>query len=564
MGKNLTKISSIWPDFPYPELVLPPHFVANKDGIWWSEIVNNKEELQLVMTTPVFITTIYNEVKSQCKYLNLTFLYKGKWQTLEGISMLVIASNAKLLDLARYGLDLHSQNIHKAMYYINAYKNANLYALEEKQAVDSMGWHEGRYYLPSLTGKDVLYTHANKDILECLRFEGSYEDWLSMAKKVRAEGTNGRFAFAIAFAPILLQPLNISENYISLLWDNTSTGKTLLFRVAASCWGSPDFMMTLKGTENGLEARAALFNDMPLILDELQNRVNEREYKGSMASLIYLLYGGKGKLRSKKDSTAAAMARWRTVVAMSGEQSLLSEASTGGLYRRVLEVGMEKPLPEELRTEILQCTSKNYGWAAPLFIDTLTGLLKDRPERLHELYQKFCNELLEIGQDQYMHSLIYACALYGLCDYLASFWLFGADDTEQAYADGLLLANNLLEQASTQEAADDALRAYAFIQEHTTSHYSAFEAFVGENSKPVTNGTCLGFFKDGRVYYIPKEFDRILRQNGFEPLKIRRALASKGLLITDTGRMDKRVRIDFNGKSSGAYICMEYQNANVS
>lgn len=103
------------------------------------------------------------------------------------------------------------------------------------------------------------------------------------------------------------------------LVGNSSSGKTTCLNVAASVFGSPEYVVTWKATDNALENVAFKHNDALLILDELS------EISPSKAGEVaYMLANGQGKKRLDKNCNARETWAWRLIFLSSGEVDLAS------------------------------------------------------------------------------------------------------------------------------------------------------------------------------------------------------------------------------------------------
>ena len=154
----------------------------------------------------------------------------------------------------------------------------------------------------------------------------------------------------------------------------TSTGKTTSLRLAASVWGQPNPAQpgSMLGSWNAsptyIERRAALFNGIPVILDD-SKQARDPEF---VARMIYDLASGQGKGRGTIGGLRRSD-RWRTVVLTTGEQRLIDFTQDGGTRGRVItlwgppfgarDTGNQVPrqsLPTALETD--------HGHAGPAFV----------------------------------------------------------------------------------------------------------------------------------------------------------------------------------------------------
>ncbi len=190
---------------------------------------------------------------------------------------------------------------------------------------------------------------------------------------------------SLAFAGALLDPLGIEGGGLHLR-GQSSRGKTSLLAVAASVWGSPQFIQSWRATANGLEGIASVCNGTLIALDEMG------EISGKEAgAAAYMLANGQGKARADRNGNARQAARWRTVILSSGELSLadkMSEAGQrirAGQEVRILDVKADgqtygafddlhgSPSPAAFSDTVRKNAAAHYGTAGPVFVDHLLG-----------------------------------------------------------------------------------------------------------------------------------------------------------------------------------------------
>ncbi|MFM0160768.1 DUF927 domain-containing protein [Paraburkholderia sediminicola] len=131
-------------------------------------------------------------------------------------------------------------------------------------------------------------------------------------------------ALCAAFASALLHPFGRNAFGISLV-GRSSTGKTTALRLALALFDSPSNLANWVSTANGLEALAAQYSHMPLVLDEIG--LASREV---MTDAAYRLTNGPGKLRAARDGSLAPITRISSVSISAGEESVVERIEQGG------------------------------------------------------------------------------------------------------------------------------------------------------------------------------------------------------------------------------------------
>lgn len=189
------------------------------------------------------------------------------------------------------------------------------------------GWCKNAFVLPNETigppsNEKLLYQSVSSHHFgyDC---GGSLEEWKKMAALCNG---NSRLIFAISsgFASPFLHLLG-EENGGFHFRGPSSTGKTTVLKVAASVWGSPEFLQRWRATANGLEGMASAHNDALLCLDEI-----EQMHPNEISEVAYMIPNGTGKVRADRHGSARKRVSWRLLFLSTGEISLAEHILQGG------------------------------------------------------------------------------------------------------------------------------------------------------------------------------------------------------------------------------------------
>lgn len=251
---------------------------------------------------------------------------------------------------------------------------------------------------------------------ESVASAGTLQEWNENVAKYCLGNSRLIFAISSAFASILLKPCSIT-NFGFHFVGNSSSGKTTCLNVAASIFGTPQYVVTWKTTDNAMKNIAFRRNDSLLILDELS------EVSPSKAGEVaYMLANGQGKKRLDKNCEARETLSWRLIFLSSGEVDLNShmaedsKTSKAGQKVRLLNISA-KPSKEssgifdnlmgfqdgaEFSDYLREKASKYYGTASIEFIKQVLEhqvIIKDEyREEFQKLKSKYLPEKAE-GQD---------------------------------------------------------------------------------------------------------------------------------------------------------------------
>jgi uncharacterized protein (DUF927 family) len=206
---------------------------------------------------------------------------------------------------------------------------------QRARSVLRTGWHAGRY----VTADGGVIGDGNERVVLQMTVaptstsaltKGSLQEWHTTVAAPCLDNSRLLFAVSVALAPPLLELVGHESGGFHLRGPS-SIGKTTVARMATSVWGSPQpggILRTWRGTDNGLEAVAALHGDALLVLDEL-SQVDARV----AGEIAYMLASGTGKSRARRDGGVRAPFTWRLIFFSTGEITLADKMLEGG--RRV-------------------------------------------------------------------------------------------------------------------------------------------------------------------------------------------------------------------------------------
>lgn len=278
-----------------------------------------------------------------------------------------------LIELAEWGAPVNSVSVSGLVQFLAAFEEENRGQLKPGRASTRMGWIRWQSSPVFLVGEHAI--GGNCKFIprgsEEQRLSGAYKPqgekakWIELWEKLPSPQT--RFITAAHLAAPLIRLLG-DRSALLYIYGETRIGKTALLHLGLSAWGNPKKLLgTAYSTVVGMERRAALYSDLPLAIDERQSAINER----FLNSLVYMLSAGQGKLRGQKRGGLDAVAQWRTLAVLSGEEELTSSPLTG-IESRTLQLYLPDLLPEQLSREIYKITAENHGHIGRAFIEHLT------------------------------------------------------------------------------------------------------------------------------------------------------------------------------------------------
>ncbi|RUR27316.1 DUF927 domain-containing protein [Vreelandella andesensis] len=270
-------------------------------------------------------------------------------------------------------------------------------------AATTTGWHDNAsaFVLPHRTLGNQDYSFS-AEAMRATYFEtrGTLAGW---REDVASKANNNPImvmCVCVALAGPLIWPAKqqAAGGLGFNLRGGSSKGKTTGLQIAASVWGSPQFLRPWAATGNGVEALAASQNDTCMVLDEL-SQANPHE----AGSMVYMVANGVGKQRAARTGGIREAQRWRLMLLSSGERSLAShmgeagKTAKAGQDARLLDIpatgrrygafddtqGMN---PSDFANAIKSATAEHYGHAGMAFINYLLKR-DDLPALYHEIMQ---------------------------------------------------------------------------------------------------------------------------------------------------------------------------------
>ncbi len=439
-------------------------------------------------------------------------------------------------------------------------------------AVDRVGWHDDAFVLPNqVIGKGDVVFQSEAVAESEFQTKGTLESWQQEIGKLCVGNIPLMISIAAALAGPLLKFIDRQQGG-GIHWvGDSSCGKSTAVEVAASIWGSPEFIRSWSATANGLEGVAATRNETCLILDEI-----DEASPHEIGKIAYMLANGQGKQRAGRVGTARKIQRWRIITISTGERTLTSimneigkRPNAGQLVRLLsipvsFEYGAFSNLHEfesgrALSDHLKSMRLMHYGHVGPAFIRKLMDDKRDFPALLDQLV----NTLSKLVTTNLEKRAATVFAIIGLTGELAlEYGLLPWEPGSMLEATLIAFKRYQTYQGPGQTEDTQILQAISdFIAKYGDSRFSAHHERI--------EGTIYnraGWYKDadiGRVYiFLPVAL--MEAGGGFERTRVVEALKrAKWIVESDVGRATKKVRIR-GGLNNLYYICEPGQTCSPS
>ena len=434
------------------------------------------------------------------------------------------------------------------------------YPSDRVVAATRTGWNPDNtaFVLPGRTIGDNSYRFQSEHAAhDAYMQRGNVEGWRDSVGQHCQGNTLLIIAVSCALAAPLLKLAAQKEAGgagLHLVGDS-SKGKTTALQVAASVWGSPGYVMTWRGTGNGLEATAAARNDTLLPLDEI-GESNPKE----IGTVVYALANGQGKQRARRTGGAKESQRWRVMLLSSGERTLsahmgeVNQKAKAGQQARLLDIpatdrryGLfdrlhDQESPRALADYLKQATSQNYGHVGPAFVAALLADTRD----LKRQYAELIKAPEFTGQDGLESRAAGTFALIAMAGELATHYGLTGWKSGAAFNAAIEVFTAWRDRRGPEQNENSQI--LAGIREFIAKHGNArFESKDAPDANLVTRERA-GYFMDtprpaGRVYlFYPHGLKEAAP--GFDIKRILAALDQAGWIVdSDNGKKSKKTRI---------------------
>ena len=429
-------------------------------------------------------------------------------------------------------------------------------------SVSHIGWHQTSFVHPQVTfkpqfSKDEFVLQTMTSTIGMGR-QGSSELWCNSIGKYCQHNTVLNLGICVALASPLLRLCSMDGFGIHLAGDS-SIGKTAAMYPALSIWGKPSRLCnTWRSTANGLEGTALMFNDCLLALDEI-GEVDAKEIGG----IAYMLANGEGKNRLKDTCETRLPPRWKLVFLSTGEVTIEHlMASVGknikaGQQVRVIDLqadaGMDMGIfeqtydqkPAEFADYLKQQSEGCYGCISYDWLNELVNRQNEVSPFYHEIRNRFNHDIPKEADGQVMR-VANKFALLAAAGELAIKWNILDWQTDSCFYSCRKLFFKWLDSRGGVNSGEDLQaieRVRSFIQQYASSRFAVLKTGW---SCEVQN--CVGVI-DARPEYSTEEvycfYAKGWREvlNGLNASRAARALANAGYLLTDTDKLQKKVKL---------------------
>lgn len=467
----------------------------------------------------IFHTNIFTNIEDDSTKVEVCFKdLNGRW-VFKIFPREMLTKASTIQELARYGMDVTSENARDVVEYLAVTENANLENIARGISISRFGWFEKddemefSPYCPEVT---FDATDRFPAIARALRSEGSFGEWLELVKKVRRSGRTEPLIYLVAsFASALVEPLGILP-FIVNLWTETGRGKTVAMMVACSVWANPDegqYMTDSTATTNALEARLGVLHSLPMMIDDL-SKLKEQDEK-EFARFVYYVCAGKGKDRSNLRHGINDANTWKNCILTNMERPLATDTMKGGAINRILDFKSEEGSyfadgKRDRGNEVVDIVKHNYGHAGRIFVDAIKGMEVDE---LRDKFKKYQAEIKSLADTPKEEKQIAPLACLFLADELIENFIFD---------DGVRLDKEwCVDQLKSIEQVSENKRAYEMliteVVANLKTHFDTIAVLEGKDHNTYALNERWGIvnYKRGYVYIFTTAYKAMAKKYDF-------------------------------------------------
>ena len=232
---------------------------------------------------------------------------------------------------------------------------------------------------------------SDEALRQALKVVGSALEWRNAINEHVLNSNVATLVMSAGLAGLLRHWASDTENFILHIYGESSAGKTIALKAAASAWGNPKRLLdTWKATTNGLERKAVGRNDMCLFLDEA-GMAEEQE----LVAAIYALGNGGEKMRATRDAKERTTTKYNLVALSTGEKQLVRGTKFAGQEVRALELRVDVAGPlwpsisgAQSAEAFSRVLDENYGHAVEPMIRGILKMVTADKKAVHHLFER--------------------------------------------------------------------------------------------------------------------------------------------------------------------------------
>ena len=285
-----------------------------------------------------------------------------------------------------------------------------------RRAIDiptSFGWqaddtfvYNGKVY--SSKGEKEIPMPKLANIIHLTTPKGSLERWKSIiALLVTKEYYDILAMMLVSVGSPLMRFTGFTGLTFHVGSSETGTGKSLSLGLAASVWGSPQFIISPKTSAVTQEHRIGGLGSLPLIIDEITEM--NKDFDWISTFVMDMTSGlGKDRLKSATNEERRNFTVWCALMLLASNThttdffSGVRKKAAEGHLRRLLELKMDKRIDwSHQESETVGLMRENYGVAGHAFVQWLVHNVNIAQEVTRTVHKNLKLEMEDTGDERF-------------------------------------------------------------------------------------------------------------------------------------------------------------------
>ena len=475
----------------------------------------------------------------EIEFLNKSEIFECTVVTKSGIELLVnngITINTRYIDkiLDYMFISLNRAEIHYQHKMLGFYN---------QEGIDVF-----RHY-NLISPSDTIAQSEYHSILD-IKPTGSYEQWLKMIEDEVSGNEKLELILSIAFSAALIGFLGkdvCDLNSIFQLVGDSSSGKSTAMALAVSVYSSPiisrGLMKTFNATDNSIQKCMERNNSVVIGFDEGGMRNKD------FTNLIYTLASGASKMRLTGDGEFKEICTWQNICLTTSEYNLLEQSDKKtGLSVRCIEISSPFTSSAENSEKIMNCIKNNYAVAIEPFVkklfemgkENLTSLFYKAKTTLYDNHKK-CSKHQSVLDERIVRTLTPIIVSAEICKDMGM-KISPSNVETQLLEISIKVCDK---ENSIENVAINTIK--CFIERNLNRVLLPNDDIIIDGIKRRNCIARLHKRKNNSDFQLldilRDEFDNLMRENNLSPKVVKRKLKEKGLLKTEKGRLDKRLKL---------------------
>lgn len=524
---TMTDAPSYLTDFEGEPTLKCGRWVANDSGVW---MLGEKGKM-IACYHPIYPARILVNAETNTCKVEIRFKVRGRWKSMFA-DRKIIASKSSIVSLADSGVQVTSENSGLLVQYLAEVEALNENDVREQMSTSRLGWI-GQTFMPY--GDDVIFDNEQNlvSLFNSIKSVGNRQLWYDTVSDIRRTGKIEALVYiASSLASVLVEPCGALP-FIVDLWGETGKGKTVALMVATSIWADPNegaYMTDAKATTTAMEIRLNILNSLPMTLDDMAQIKNQ--YDEDFSELVYRWCAGKGRDRSNVNLGLNKLTSWHNCILTNAEHSLVTETMQCGAINRIIDIEMGDGYIFENGNYIADVMRNNYGYCGREFVEQLQLMEFDAVREIQRGYVDKIKEYAKSHNVEKEEKQILPMSLILTADEISEKYLF-KDGVRLDFAKCCDLLKNRGEVSEHK-------RAYEYLKETIASN--RFRFYNDPDTKIEQWGTFLDSDRYAKI--INKQFERIMKDAGFQPKAFLSWANKQGIIQTDSqGKTSKNTKI---------------------